>query len=133
MLKVSEINSIEELAGYRAAWESLLAQTADATFFQSFDWLETYWQFYGQTQRLRALVVENDGWPIGILPLTVNTESTGVGPVRVLGYPLAGWGSFYGPIGPQPAETLRAGLQHIRKTPHDWDLLDVRWTDAGGR
>lgn len=132
MLKVSEINSIQELAGLRTAWGTLLDQTSDATFFQSFQWLETYWQFHGANQRLRALVVEADGRPIGILPLAISTESTRVGDVRVLGYPLAGWGSFYGPIGPLPAETLHAGLAHIRRTPHDWDLLDLRWTDIGG-
>ncbi len=129
MLKVAEINSIQELAALRTAWNALLEQTAQATFFQSLDWLETYWQFYGQDQRLRALVVESDGQPIGILPLTVATESSRVGPVRMLGYPLAGWGCFYGPIGPRPAETLQAGLWHIRRSPQDWDLLDLRWTD----
>ncbi len=129
MLKVSEINTVGELAHLRAAWNDLLSQTAEATFFQSFDWLETYWQFYGSNQRLRVLLVESAGRPTGILPLTVATESSRVGPVRVLGYPLAGWGSFYAPIGPQPRETLQAALRHIRRTPHDWDLLDLRWTD----
>jgi CelD/BcsL family acetyltransferase involved in cellulose biosynthesis len=55
-----------------------------------------------------------------------------VGTMRVLGYPLAGWGSFYGPIGPQPGATLLAGLQHIRHSPRDWDLIDLRWVDSQG-
>ena len=42
-----------------------------------------------------------------------------VGPLRVLGYPLAGWGSFYGPIGPNPADTLKAGLRHIHETQRE--------------
>jgi CelD/BcsL family acetyltransferase involved in cellulose biosynthesis len=130
MLHVQEINSIEELAGLRSVWNALLDQTAGGTFFQSLDWLQTYWQFHGQNQRLRVLLVESDGKPIGIMPLSVATETSRVGAVRVLGYPLAGWGSFYGPIGAHILETLQAGVRHIRNTPCDWDLLDLRWVDA---
>ena len=57
------------------------------------------------------------------------TERFRLGSMRVLGYPLAGWGSFYGPVGPRPAETLAAGLDHIHETNRDWDLLDLRWID----
>jgi CelD/BcsL family acetyltransferase involved in cellulose biosynthesis len=162
MLHIREINSPAQLADLRSVWGDLLEATPGATFFQSLDWLETYWQFFGygvassgignkqgtdgedekrlqeatltaggRPERLRILLVEAEGEPIGILPLVVTTEPYRVGPMRVLGYPLAGWGSFYGPIGPHPAATLRAGLQHIRQTPRDWDLLDLRWIDAG--
>ncbi|HEY2761363.1 MAG TPA: GNAT family N-acetyltransferase, partial [Pirellulales bacterium] len=93
--------------------------------------------FYGQRAadagspvRLRILLVEDDHQPIGILPLVVMTERSRLGSMRILGYPLAGWGSFYGPIGPRPAETLAAGLDHIQQTTRDWDLLDLRWVDA---
>lgn len=160
MIHVKKINSSRELADLKSVWADLLAGTAGATFFQSHEWLTTYWQFFGdgkrsrdngtlqasngtsaeenanasvatsgQPERLRVLLVEADGEPIGILPLVVATEPYRIGPIRVLGYPLAGWGSFYGPIGPHPMATLRAGLEHIRSTPRDWDLLDMRWID----
>ena len=40
MPNIKEINRIDELAEYRSAWQSLLTETAGATFFQSLDWLE---------------------------------------------------------------------------------------------
>ncbi|HZZ29982.1 MAG TPA: GNAT family N-acetyltransferase [Pirellulales bacterium] len=147
MFNVTELNSLSELSGLQTVWGDLLAATPGATFFQSLPWLQTYWQFYGdgvsalshaanentapvRPERLRVLVVEANRELVGILPLVMTTEPYRVGPVRVLGYPLAGWGSFYGPIGPHPAATLQAGLQHIRRTDRDWDLLDLRWVDA---
>ncbi|OHB68187.1 MAG: hypothetical protein A2V70_11750 [Planctomycetes bacterium RBG_13_63_9] len=132
MVHVEEINDIYKLSSYRLVWNSLLPQTAGATFFQSLDWLEVYWKHYGEDQHLRVMVVCSNGRPIGILPLVVRTEATRVGPVRVLTYPLHGWGTFYGPIGPNPTATLSAGLQHIRRTRRDWDLLDLRWVDLDG-
>src|SRR5690606_8815102 len=59
--------------------------------------------------------------------------STRVGSVRVLTYPLEGWGSFYGPIGSDVTATLLAGLGHLRRSERDWDLLDLRWVDRQGR
>jgi CelD/BcsL family acetyltransferase involved in cellulose biosynthesis len=132
MRTAREFNSLAELANLRSAWAELLRQTPDATWFQSLEWLETYWQFFGDAERLRVVVIEDDGQPIGILPLVVVTETRRVGRMNVLTYPLHGWGSFYGPIGPDPAATLEAGLQHIQQTPRDWDLLDLRWVAAFG-
>jgi len=129
---VHEVNDVQELAGYRLLWNSLLPRTAHATFFQSLDWLEVYWRHYGSDQKLRVLVVSAADEPIGILPLVVRTEPTRVGAVRVLTYPLHDWGTFYGPIGPNPTATLLVGLRHIRRTPQDWDLLDLRWVDTIG-
>jgi len=132
MIHVEEVNDDYELASYRLLWNSLLPKTPKATFFHSLDWLEAYWKHFGCRQRLRVLVVCSDRRPVGILPLVVRTESTRVGPVRVLTYPLHGWGTFYGPIGPNPAATLTAGLQHVRQTSRDWDMIDLRWVDLEG-
>ncbi len=130
MTRVVEINDLESLAGYRLLWNMLLQQTPVASFFQSLDWLEAYWRHFGHDQRLRVLVVHAAGDPVGILPLVVRREPMRLGSVRVLTYPLHDWGSFYGPIGPNPTATLIAGLGHVRRTRADWDLLDLRWVDA---
>ncbi len=132
MIHIEEVNDHFELASYRLLWKSLLAQTRGATFFHSLDWLQTYWKHFGGSQRLRVLVVCSDRQPVGILPLVVRTESTRVGRIRVLTYPLHDWGTFFGPIGPNTTATLTAGLRHIRQTPRDWDMIDLRWVDQEG-
>lgn len=132
MSRVIEINQIEQLAGYRLAWKALLGQTRMANFFQSLDWLETYWQHCHADQRLRVLVVESCGKPIGIVPLVVRTQQSPLGTARYLNYPLDDWGSLYGPIGPHPTATLLAAMGHIARTPHDWDYIDLRWINRTG-
>jgi len=127
MPEVHEINSIEELSRYEADWQTLLAQTRHPSFFQSLDWLTVYWKHFGEHQRLRVLVVCEHGSPIGILPLAVRRETTKAGPLRFLTYPLNSWGSFYGPIGPRPRETLTAALSFLRRNKRDWDVLELRW------
>lgn len=130
MSQVIEINCPTELENYRLAWNALHLHTTHASFFQTLDWLQAYWRHYGERQRLRALVVCTDDKPIGVLPLCIRRERYKVGQLRVLTYPLHDWGTFYGPIGPNPTATLLAGLGHISRTRRDWDLVDLRWNDA---
>ncbi len=132
MIEVQELNRIEALGSFRHAWRELLARTAAASFFHSLEWLECYWKHFGAGQRLRVLVASDTGQPVGILPLVVRPEATRVGRLRVLTYPLHDWASFYGPIGPCATTTLTAGLRHLRATPRDWDVLDLRWVDVDG-
>jgi CelD/BcsL family acetyltransferase involved in cellulose biosynthesis len=132
MADVVEINHPHELEHYYLVWNSLLRETRSASYFQSLDWLQTYWRHYGAAQRLRVLVVYSAGAPLGIVPLTVLTDRTRLGRLRILTYPLHEWGSYYGPVGPNPAATLTAAMRHLRRTPRDWDLIDLRWVDKPG-
>ena len=132
MAQVLEINQIDQLAPFRQKWGSLLDQTCGASFFQSLEWLEVYWRHFGQGQKLRALVVLGENGPTGIVPLVVRSEATRIGRLRVLTFPLHDWGSFYGPVGPDPGPTLAIGLEHIRRTRRDWDILELRWQGAVG-
>jgi CelD/BcsL family acetyltransferase involved in cellulose biosynthesis len=127
MVEIVEVNDIEELSQYRLLWNSLFAGTPNATFFLTFDWLDTYWRHFGHDQKLRVLIVYAAGQPIGILPLCVRTERYRMSKVRVLTYPLDNWSTWYGPIGPNPASTMLAAMQHIRRTPRDWDMIELRW------
>jgi CelD/BcsL family acetyltransferase involved in cellulose biosynthesis len=127
MHHVREINDIDALAEYREGWSRLLAETPGATFFQSYDWLAAWWRHFGRRQKIRALLVWEDWELVGILPLVVLREWTKLGCLRVLTYPLASWGSYYGPIGPWPAETLNAALAHVRLTRRDWDFVELRY------
>jgi CelD/BcsL family acetyltransferase involved in cellulose biosynthesis len=129
-LRVDEYNRIEQLAEIRSDWSRLLAITERATFFQSLEWLQVYWQHCAADQRLRTLLVSDKERPVGIVPLVVRREMTRVGWLRFLTYPLDYWGSYYGPIGCQPEPVLLAALKHLRNTKRDWDALELRWAGA---
>jgi CelD/BcsL family acetyltransferase involved in cellulose biosynthesis len=132
MIEVVEVNDLETLAHYRLVWNSLFAATPNASFFLTFDWFDTYWRHFGGGQRMRVLIVFGSGEPIGIVPLCVRREAYRVGSVRVLTYPLDNWSTWYGPIGANPATTMLAATQHLRCTPRDWDMLELRWVPDEG-
>jgi hypothetical protein len=132
MFSVVEINSFDQLTAFKADWERLLAETPGATFFQSFEWLEAYWRHFSDGKTLRTVIVMDGDKPAAIVPLIVRTEKTRAGKLRVLTYPLDNWGSFYGPVGPDPPAALGIALDHVRRTPRDWDMIEMRWLGAPG-
>jgi len=131
MSDVVELNELGPLADFRSRWEALLARTPDADFFRTLDWLEVYWRHFGAGQRLRVLIVLEDGEPVGFVPLAVRQERTKVGRFRVLTYPMDDWGSFYGPVGADPGRLLAAGLEYVLSVERDWDFLEIRWAHSG--
>ncbi len=137
MAHIVEVNDIEELSQYRLLWHSLLTATPGASFFLTLDWLEAYWRHFGREQKLKVLIVYAAGEPIGILPLCVRSEKYRLSNVRVLTYPLDNCGTWYGPIGPNPSATMLAAMQHSRRSPRDWDMIELRWvadeTTQGGK
>src|SRR5215216_2081204 len=87
MVEIVEVNDIEEVSQYRMLWNSLFRGTPNATFFLTFDWLDTYWRHFGHDQKLRVLIVYSAGEALGILPLCVRTETYRLNKIRVLTYP----------------------------------------------
>ena len=130
MPDVLEINDIEALRPFHEEWTALHSQTPGASFFNTLEWLQTYWAHYGKEQRLRVLVVRHEGQTIGFVPLCERTETTRLGKVRVLTYPLDDWGMWYGPVGAAQAMISTRAMQHLAETPRDWHLLEPRWTDT---
>ena len=127
MLEVIEVDNLNELESYRLTWNALLPQTQQASFFHTFRWLRTYWKHYGSDQRLIVLIIRSHDTTIGIVPLCVRTERYNIGKVRVLTYPLNDWGTWYGPIGPNPSACLAAAFDYLRQRERSWDMIDLRW------
>ena len=132
MITVAEINDIDRLDNIRLAWRSLLGKTKGVTFAHSPEWLEQYWDHFGDGLKLRVLLITLGNKIIGIVPLVVKPVPTKMGTMRVLTNPLDGWGAYYGQIGPNPAATMVTAMRHLQSSKRDWDLIDFRYIDQDG-
>ena len=130
-LRVTEIRSLDELRSIEQTWWLLLEQTPDADYFRTPHWLEAYIEHFGAGIDLKVLVISEGDQAVGILPLVVAPFHSSLGNFRVLTYPLDWWGTFYGPVGADPNQTLRVGLEWIKQQPQDWDFLELRFIDGG--
>ena len=125
MLSVAEFRSLDELANVRLTWKSLWDQTPDANYFQSYDWLRSYWRFYGEGLKLKVLLVSMAAKPIGLVPLVIKHERTQIGVASVLTFPVGEWGAFYGQVGPNPVATFQGAMPHIFRKRADWNVIEL--------
>ena len=128
MADVIEINDLEQLQAYQSDWEALFHRTPQASFFHTYEWFVTHWKHFGAGRKLRVLLVRSGDTVTGIMPLCVIEEQHRLSTIRVLTYPLSDWSMWYGPLGPHQSATMFMALQHLRRTPRDWDMIDLRWT-----
>lgn len=126
-MTVRVFECIPALNELRGVWGELLTRTPNATFFQSLEWLETYWTHFAGDQELRVFQITEENQPAGLVPFVIRREATRLGTIRVLTYPLDYWGSFYGPISTDPAGALRQTLSCLEAHCDEWDVLELRW------
>ena len=125
MTQVVEFNAIEHLEPIRLRWTAMFYKTPAASFFHTFNWLQTYWHRFREEQQLKVLLVHRRGAILGILPLVIREETTTVGPSRVLTYPTLSQYHAMGPIGPNSTATLVASLRYLARDARDWDVLTL--------
>ena len=129
MFTVAEINDPQKLGSFSLVWQTLWDRTPRRSFLQTREWLDCCCRRFDSERKLRVLMVQSATRPIGIVPLVIKRVRTRLGSLRMLTYPLEGFGPFFGPIGSDPTATLFGALKHLADTPRDWDLIDLRGVD----
>ncbi|MDH7569192.1 MAG: GNAT family N-acetyltransferase [Armatimonadota bacterium] len=110
-----------DLSPLEGVWRELLHRDPDATIFQSWEWVEAWWQHFGRGRRLVALVAYEEGAPLALAPFAVRRVGGCFRQVECLG---AGVSDYLGFIGPQSA--LPACIERFAAILADargWDLI----------
>lgn len=119
----SLIRTTEELEALAPAWRALWCEDADATPFQSSEWLLPWWRQFGQRD-LRVVTLRRDGALVGLLPFYVYPEPrTRERQMLLLGVGTSDY--LDGVFSPACATyDVRAGLELLVNEP-GWDVLTV--------
>ncbi|HWB01650.1 MAG TPA: GNAT family N-acetyltransferase [Verrucomicrobiales bacterium] len=74
--------SFASIEGLREAWDQFAVDLKSPVFL-TFDWLRTWWDFYGKNHRLRIYVCRAGGDLVGVLPLFIEAVGFWPFPLRV--------------------------------------------------
>jgi CelD/BcsL family acetyltransferase involved in cellulose biosynthesis len=67
---IAVVKDTEEFAALEEEWEDLYRNSARVTPFQSWAWLYSWWEYYGEVRELRIVTVrDGDGLLVGLVPL----------------------------------------------------------------
>src|SRR3712207_4583370 len=68
-LRAEVLRDARHFAALEGAWEDLHHNSPLATPFQSWAWLYSWWEYYGENYELRLITLHNRGLLVGLLPL----------------------------------------------------------------
>jgi hypothetical protein len=68
--KIRVVTEIEEFASLEPIWNRLLQRCGNNnSIYLTYEWLSTWWRYFGQGKKLNILVFEKESQVIGIVPL----------------------------------------------------------------
>jgi hypothetical protein len=129
-MKVTLIQTLEDMTALKARWQSLLNQSSQNYVFMTWEWAFTWWKHFGQQRDLFILVVEDRGEIIGILPLMLFVRRLRHGVKRrylhFIGFRFEQrWNDWMDVIAVQKREVLQAALTYLEAYQDLWDFLDL--------
>jgi len=74
-LTVQTYNDLAALQPLREDWNSLLADSSMPNIFLTWEWITTWWKWFGQGKPLRIITVRDGSKIIGILPVYIGELS----------------------------------------------------------
>ncbi len=116
---IREITTLEEFMGIHSDWDRLLAGSEVNNFFLTFEWVSSWWQCFGEGNRLYILAAEKNGIIAGIAPLMIAKN----GKLQFIGTPLADYGDFI--VNENKGEVLAAFLGHLSANKEKWAAIQL--------
>jgi len=127
-LTVTLLTGAGDLDALRSEWERLLASSASASMFVTWEWMSSWWSSYGQGSDLRLYRVEGPDGLLGIAPLYRRSVQM-LGPLRHKALFLVGDGSFdsdyldWISLRGKEEQVVSAVLAQLAADSSEWDLL----------
>ena len=123
-MELKEVTTYSDFVALRDSWQSLLHR-CDHSIFSTWEYLSTWWKFYGKDAHLRLLVAQENEEVLGIAPLILSKHAVSrLGGFRKIQF--LGHGSdctdFLLPK--ENIECLKLFLDNLLEFS-DWDLVEL--------
>jgi CelD/BcsL family acetyltransferase involved in cellulose biosynthesis len=126
-LTVRVVTTAEGFDALETDWNSLL-ERSDATVFQSYEWLRTWWKYFGGERELRILVFSAGGTVEGIAPMYLSRERLlGIQVARRLRFIGVGLSDYLQVIvsGGNEPRVFEAFMSWLSSHQGEWDAFDL--------
>ena len=122
-LEVAVIRDPQAFAALEEEWDDLYRRCPRATPFQSWAWLYTWWEYYGEGYELRLITVRHEGLLVGIIPLMLE-RWWGLGRLLFVGTGLSDYLDVIVRAGWED-KVLASGVQALKKMER-WRIADLQ-------
>ncbi len=125
---LTEINSDERFSSLKDIWNQVLEKNNFGTIFSTFEWLNTWWECFGQDNKLFILLAQDKEEIIGIAPLMIEQRKilrcVPIKAISFIGTGISDYADFI--IKVERKAVLNSFFKYIWKNKHLWDEIDLR-------
>jgi hypothetical protein len=124
--KVTLFQSWGDIQNIRNIVDNISLRSGNYSFFQSYSWMNTWWNCFGKDKELFFLLIEKDDIPVSFAPLCidkVNIWGFSTKIMHFIGDYLSGYGDFV--ITSDHKETMELIFKFLQKYQYSWDWLQL--------
>jgi len=124
-MKIIEINDFREFLSLKEEWTNIL-QRCRHTIFSTWEWLSTWWKYFGDDKKLMLLLIKEDNEIIAIAPLMYSVHTMfGLrrGKIEFIGAPMSDYNDFI--ITEKHEECLKLFINYLNNVKEKWDCIDL--------
>lgn len=123
----SIVTTDKELAALESDWNKLV-DGSDCTIFQTFEWIQAWWKYFGAKRLLRCITFRSGSELVGVAPLFSDQfRLPFVHPFRYLrfmGAPISDYHAILAKSGHEVAVT-DALFAYLLENQRDWDVFEL--------
>ncbi len=124
-MEVEKIDNYDAFLALKSVWNDLLAAGDTNTIFLTHEWIQAWWETFGQEHELFIIAVKSNDKITGIAPLML-TDIPGFlrrkKIVQFIGTPNADYSDF---IGKDKSVIVDGVLSYFKEHPDDWTRLEL--------
>lgn len=120
-MKIRVIDTVQGLITLQGFWDAVLEKSENASPFQTFEWLVSWWTTFGKDRRLFVLTAEDDqGNPCGVAPFMIETTA-GLKILKFIGTGRSDYLNFL--MKGNIDDTLAAFISFLNDHNGQWDII----------
>lgn len=128
MFRIEELNESQDLFSVQVQWEKAVFATNDLSIFQTFAYISTWWEHFGENKSLRIIIVRDPANSIvSIIPL-YQTKKHGFKVYRLIGDDYADYIHISSTINPNQ---LAKVLNQFLMKDQNWDCIEFNGIVVG--
>jgi CelD/BcsL family acetyltransferase involved in cellulose biosynthesis len=120
-MHIKHIVDVSKLPLSREAWNKLVSQNETNTIFQTYEWFISWYDTFGDTNKLHLIVVYDDETPIGFAPLVQSKDRFKRKIIQLAGYNNADYLDFVTPVKKQAV--INKIIDYLFESPDEWGLI----------
>ncbi len=124
LMIIKEVNSFSDV-NLKVIWDSVI-ERCEHSIFSTWDWISTWWKYFGEGKQPIILLSEEEGQVIGIAPLMYSvTSAFGIpyGQIELIGTPISDYTDFI--IIDKNEECMRLFLEYLKAHSEKWSYLKL--------